>query len=287
MLDSSLALDGISSTRCQPGKVPLMSPPYWRGRALCSLIMLVMTSGSAVAQAPASTEDNIEELVVANHVLAKLKVLDAFGHVTIRHPANQQRYLMARSIAPALVTEGDIIEFGLDSNAIDARGRAPSIERFIHGEIYKVRPDVKAIVHSHSPTVIPFSVSKTPLRPISHVAGFLWPAVPVYDPRATVGPSNLLISNREMGKALAEVLGQNTVALIRGHGDVVVATSAGLATYRAFYTEASAQLLLQTRLLDGPITFLDPEEAARINDLRQTGYVRQWEQWKRELNGSK
>jgi ribulose-5-phosphate 4-epimerase/fuculose-1-phosphate aldolase len=264
-----------------------MSPPYWRGRALCSLIMLVMTSGSAVAQAPASTEDNIEELVVANHVLAKLKVLDAFGHVTIRHPANQQRYLMARSIAPALVTEGDIIEFGLDSNAIDARGRAPSIERFIHGEIYKVRPDVKAIVHSHSPTVIPFSVSKTPLRPISHVAGFLWPAVPVYDPRATVGPSNLLISNREMGKALAEVLGQNTVALIRGHGDVVVATSAGLATYRAFYTEASAQLLLQTRLLDGPITFLDPEEAARINDLRQTGYVRQWEQWKRELNGSK
>jgi len=111
--------------------------------------------------------------------------------------------------------------------------------------------------------------------------------VPVYDPRAAVGPSNLLISNREMGKALAEVLGQNTVALIRGHGDVVVATSAGLATYRAFYTEASAQLLLQARLLNGPITFLDAEEAAKINDLRQTGYVRQWEQWKRELNGSK
>lgn len=264
-----------------------MSPPYWRGCALCSLIMLVLTSGSAAAQAPASTEDNIDELVAANHVLAKLKVLDAFGHVTIRHPANPQRYLMARSIAPALVREEDIIELDLDSNAIDARGRAPSIERFIHGEIYKARPDVKAIAHSHSPTIIPFSVSKTPLRPISHVAGFLAPAVPVYDPRSTVGPSNLLISSRELGKALAEALGQNTVALIRGHGNAVVATSAGLATYRAYYTEVSAQLLLQTRLLDGPITFLDAEEAARINDLRQTGYVRQWEQWKRELDGSK
>jgi ribulose-5-phosphate 4-epimerase/fuculose-1-phosphate aldolase len=267
----------------QPGRVtrPLIA------RALCSLIALVAALGSAAAQAPASPEDTIGELVAANRVLAKLKVLDAFGHVTIRHPANPQRYLMARSIAPAVVTEQDVIEFDLDSNPIDARGRAPSIERFIHGEIYKLRPDVKAIVHSHSPTVIPFSVSKTPLRPMSHVAGFLWPAVPVYDPRATVGPSNLLISNRELGKALAETLGRNTVVLIRGHGNAVVATNAGLATYRAFYTEMSAQLLLQARLLDGPITFLDAEEAARINDLRQTGYIRQWEQWKRELDVNK
>ena len=267
-----------------------MLPPDWRGRALCLLIVLVAACGSAAAQAPAPTEanrrDTIDELLAANHVLAKLKLLDAFGHVTIRHPANPQRYLMARSIAPALVTEQDIIEFDLDSNPIEARGRAPSIERFIHGEIYKLRPDVNAIVHSHSPTIIPFSVSKTPLRPISHVAGFLAPAVPIYDPRATVGPSNLLIFNRELGKALAEVLGQNTVALIRGHGNAVVATNVGLAVYRAFYTEMSAQLLLQTRLLDGPITYLDPEEAARINDLRQTGYVRQWELWKRELAGN-
>jgi ribulose-5-phosphate 4-epimerase/fuculose-1-phosphate aldolase len=264
-----------------------MSSHHWRGRALCSLIVLVTACWSAGAQAQASLEanrrDTIEELVAANHVLAKLKVLDAFGHVTIRHPTKPQRYLMARSIAPALVTEQDIIEFDLDSNAIDAGGRAPSIERFIHGEIYKLRPDVNAIVHSHSPTTIPFSVSQTPLRPISHVAGFLSHAVPVYDPRATVGPSNLLISNRELGKALAETLGQNTVALIRGHGNAVVAPNVGLATYRAFFTELSAQLLLQARLLDGPITFLDPEEAARVNDLRQTGYLRQWELWKREL----
>lgn len=271
-----------------------MSSPHWRGRAfgcliVFVLIVLIAACGNAGAQAQGSTaadqRDTVDELVAANHVLAKLQVLDAFGHVTIRHPANPRRYLMARSIAPALVAEQDLIEFDLDSNPIDAGGRAPSIERFIHGEIYKLRPDVSAIVHSHSPTVIPFSVSKTPLRPISHVAGFLSPAVPVYDPRATVGPSNLLISNRELGKALAEALGQNTVALIRGHGNVVVATNAGLATYRAFYTEISARLLLQARQLDGPITFLDAAEAAKINDLRQTGYVRQWELWKRELAG--
>ena len=271
------------------GKVPLMSSPYWRGRALASLIVLVAACGSAGAQAPGSTEanrrDTIEELIAANHVLAKLKVVDAFGHITMRHPTNPQRYLMARSIAPALVTEQDIIEFDLDSNPIDARGRAPSIERFIHGEIYKSRPDVNAIVHSHSPTIIPFSVSKTPLRPISHVGAFLSPAVPVYDPRATVGPSNLLISTREIGKALAETLGQNTVALIRGHGNAVVAANVGLATYRAFHAELSAQLLLQARLLDGPITFLEPDEAAKANSLRNTGYIRQWELWKRELAG--
>jgi ribulose-5-phosphate 4-epimerase/fuculose-1-phosphate aldolase len=265
-------------------------PPYLHRRALCSLIVLVTACGSASAQTQASSEanrrDTIEELVAANHVLAKLKVLDAFGHVTIRHPANPQRYLMARSIAPALVTEQDIIEFDLDSNPVDARGRAPSIERFIHGEIYKLRSGVNAIVHSHSPTIVPFSVSKTPLWPISHVGAFLSPAVPVYDPRATVGPSNLLISNRELGKALAEVLGQNTVALIRGHGNAVVATNVGLAVYRAFHTELSAQLLLQARLLDGPITFLEPDEAAKANDLRNTGYIRQWELWKRELTGN-
>ena len=139
----------------------------WRGRPLCVLLLVVLACGSAAAQAPAPAEadrpDTIDELVAANRVLARLKILDAFGHVTIRHPANPQRYLMARSIAPAIVTVDDIVELDLESNPIDARGRAPSIERFIHGEIYKLRPDVKAIVHSHSPAVIPFSVSRISL----------------------------------------------------------------------------------------------------------------------------
>ena len=258
-----------------------------------SLIALAVTWGAAAetqvpqprSGGPARLEA-IAELVAANRVLAKLKVVDAFGHVTMRDPADRQRYLMARAIAPALVSEQDIMAFDLDSNPIDARGGAPSIERFIHGEIYRLRPDVNAIVHSHSPTIIPFSVSRTPLRPISHVGAFLSPAVPVYDPRATVGPSNLLISSQKLGKALAEALGGNTAVLIRGHGNAVVASNVGLAVYRAFFTEMSAQLLLQARLLDGPITFLEPDEAAKANDLRNTGYIRQWELWKRELAGN-
>jgi len=261
-----------------------------RSRAFCCSIVIALASGHANGQTPASRDvnrhDTIAELVAANHVLAKLKVVDAFGHVTIRHPANSQRYLMARAIAPALVTEQDIVEFDLDSNIVNARGAAVSIERFIHGEIYKVRPDVNAIVHSHSPSIIPFSVSQTPLRPISHVGAFLSPAVPVYDTYTTVGPSNLLISNQKLGKALAEALGPNTAVLIRGHGNAVVAPNVGLAVYRAFFTELSAQLLLQARLLDGPIKFLEPDEAAKANDLRNTGYIRQWELWKKELTGN-
>ena len=267
-----------------------MSSFHWRRRALPCLIVLALASGHAAAQTPGSGEvnrrDTLAELVAANRVLAKLKLVDAFGHITMRDPANPQRYLMARAIAPALVTEQDIMEFDLDSNPIDRRIGAPSFERFIHGEIYKLRPDVNAIVHSHSPSIIPFSVSQTPLRPISHVGAFLSPAVPVYDPRATVGPSNLLISNQKLGIALAEALGGNTAVLIRGHGNAVVAPTVGLAVYRTFFTEVSAQLLLQAKLLDGPIKYLEPDEAAKANDLRNTGYIRQWELWKKELAGN-
>jgi ribulose-5-phosphate 4-epimerase/fuculose-1-phosphate aldolase len=261
---------------------------------LWSLIALAVSWGAA-AQTPEPQQksggsmrrDAIAELVAANHVLAKLGVLDGFGHVTIRDPDNPQRYLMARSLAPALVTERDIMQFDLDSNPIDPGGRAGAFERFIHGEIYKLRPDVNAVVHSHSPTTIPFSVSSTPLRPISHVAAFLAPTVPVYDVRSTVATSNMLIADRQLGKALAETLGSNSVVLMRGHGNAVVAANVGLATFRAYYTEVNARLLLQARALDGPIMFLEPDEAAKADELHQRGYIRQWELWKQELDGAK
>jgi ribulose-5-phosphate 4-epimerase/fuculose-1-phosphate aldolase len=267
--------------------------PFIAGVTL--LTLLAISHRPASAQSPPMPAESggpvsheaIADLVAANHILAKLGVLDGFGHVTVRHPGNPQRYLMSRSLAPALVAADDIMEYDLDSNPIDARGRSASIERFIHGEIYKLRPDVNAVVHSHSPTVIPFSVSKTPLRPLYHVAGFLSPAVPVYDPRATVGMSHLLIVNRQLGKALAETLGGNSVVLIRGHGNAVVAANVGLVTFRAVYTEVNARLLLQARTLDGPITFLDPEEAAKADEVHQRVYGREWELWKRELLGKK
>src|SRR5262249_41300903 len=123
----------------------------------------------------------IEDLVAANHILAKEGILDSFGHVSIRHPHAPNRYLQSRSKAPALIVADDIMEFDLDSNAVDLRGRSPFGERFIHGQIYKARPDVNAIIHSHSPSVIPFSVSDVPLRPIAHTATFLYGGVPIFD----------------------------------------------------------------------------------------------------------
>lgn len=261
----------------------------WRPASF-GCIVIATTLINAVADTSTSNDDKvrgaIKELVAANHVLAKLNLVDAFGHITVRNPVNPQRYLMARAIAPAMVTDQDIMEFDLDSNAIDPGAGSPSFERFIHGEIYKVRPDVNAVVHTHSPTIIPFSVSQTPLRPILHTGAFLAPTVPIFDPRETAGPSNLLISDQRLGKALAQTLSGNTVVLIRGHGDAVVAPTIGLAVYRAYFTEVSAKLLLESRQLDGPIKFLEPDEAARANDLRNTGYIRQWDLWKKELGGS-
>ena len=261
----------------------------WRTVSLtCVVFATALTN--AFAQIQASSDGKVRaaitELVAANHVLARLNLVDAFGHITVRDPSNPGHYLMARAIAPAVVTAQDIMEFDLDSNAIDAGAGSPSFERFIHGEIYKLRPDVNAVVHTHSPNIIPFSVSKTPLKPILHTGAFLVPAVPIYDPRATVGPSNLLIADQKLGNALAEALGSNTVVLIRGHGDAVVAPTIGLAVYRAYFTDLSAKLLLQARLLDGPIKFLEADEAAKANDLRNNGYIRQWDLWKRELGGN-
>jgi HCOMODA/2-hydroxy-3-carboxy-muconic semialdehyde decarboxylase len=230
------------------------------------------------------TSETVAELVAANHVLAMLGLVDAFGHISMRANDNTHHFLMARSMAPALVTEADIIRLDLDSRPLDEAAGSASIERFIHGEIYKARPDVMSVVHTHSPTIIPFSVSRTPLRPVSHVGAFLSPEVPVYDTRDTVGASNLLISDNMLGRALAEKLGLSTVVLIRGHGNAVVAPTIGMAVYRAYFTEKGAELLMQARQLDGPIAYVQPDEAELANSLRNNGYVRQWELWKEEAN---
>ncbi len=131
----------------------------------------------------------IDDLVAANRILVDQGVLDGYGHVSVRRPADPQRYLMSRSIAPELVTATDVMEYDLDSNPVDARGRATYLERFIHGEVYRARPDVKAIVHDHSPSVIPFGVSTVPLRPLYHMSAFLGGGVPVFDIKTASGQS--------------------------------------------------------------------------------------------------
>src|SRR5512143_567100 len=154
------------------------------------------------------TEQIIEDLVTASHILANEGVLDGLGHVSVRHPDNPQHYLMSRSLAPALVAASDIMEYDLDSNALDRQGRALFLERFIHGETYKARPDVMAVIHSHSPAVIPFSISQTPLQPVFNGAAFLAPSAPVFDIRKIAGMTDLLIGNGDLGKALSATLGQ-------------------------------------------------------------------------------
>jgi ribulose-5-phosphate 4-epimerase/fuculose-1-phosphate aldolase len=202
----------------------------------------------------------IDDLVMGNRILYDQGVVDGYGHLSARDPRNPERFLMSRARAPGLVEPSDIMEFGMDGEPIRHDGRPIYSERFIHSEIFLARPDVHGVVHSHSPTVVPFTVTNVPLKPIR--ASFFYPEVPLFDTRDAAGWTNLLISDRALGKALAEKLGKNSVVLLRGHGNAVVGESARQAVYRAVYTEANAKLLLQAMMLGGPINYLAPEEAA-------------------------
>jgi HCOMODA/2-hydroxy-3-carboxy-muconic semialdehyde decarboxylase len=249
------------------------------------VIGLWLGSAAALAQpksAGAPDPKVVEDLVAASRVLADLGVVDGFGHVSVRHDKDPNRFLMSRSMAPALVKADDILEFDLDGTAVDAKGQAVFLERFIHGEIYRARPDVKAVVHSHSPSVIPFSVSKTRLQPIYHMSSFMGLDVPVFEIRDVEGPaSNLLVGNQKLGTALAKVLGDKTVALMRGHGSVTVGTSLPQVVFRAYYAEMNARLQSEAIKL-GAVTYLTPEEAAAAAKTNDALVMRPWELWKRK-----
>ncbi len=226
----------------------------------------------------------LEDLVAANRILAEHGVVDGYGHVSVRHPSNKDRYLLSCSRAPEIVTAADIMEFDLDSNPIDQRGRTLYSERFIHGEIYRVRPDVNAVVHSHSPNVIPYGVINQPLRPMYHMSAFIGEGVPVFEIRETGGEAtDMLVRDRPLGQALARCLDCKPAALMRGHGAVVAASGLPLVVGRAIYLEMNARLQAQASLLtggSGRINFLTEGEgrsAATMND-----YGRAWEMWRRK-----
>jgi ribulose-5-phosphate 4-epimerase/fuculose-1-phosphate aldolase len=257
------------------------------GSAVCAEIGQL----PAAAQAPPASGGEvdpalIEDLVAANRILADQEIVDAYGHVSIRHPRNPDRYLLSRSLAPILVAAGDIMEYDLDSTPVDAKGRTSVLERFIHGEIYKARPDVRAVIHSHSPAVVPFSVTRVPLRPVFHQAAFLWVGVPVWDIRSVKDPtaSSLLVRNTPVGKSLAAALGKKPVALLRGHGNVVVAQDIQTAVGYAIYTEVNAQLQTAALGLGGPITYISDEEGMG-RDKNPGDATRGWEYWKRKALG--
>jgi ribulose-5-phosphate 4-epimerase/fuculose-1-phosphate aldolase len=226
----------------------------------------------------------IEDLVAANRILAGHGVLDGFGHVSARHPDRPDRFLLARSIAPAMVTADDVMVFDLDSNAVDGDQRKPYLERFIHGGIYRRRSDVMAIVHSHSPSVIPFAASSEALRPIYHMASFIRRRAAVFEIRERFGTTDMLVREPAQGDALAQTLDDDAIVLMRGHGFCAVGESLPVAVFRAIYTETNAALQQQAITLGGTVTYLDEGEARLSEQTNRSVVTRPWELWKSQLN---
>jgi ribulose-5-phosphate 4-epimerase/fuculose-1-phosphate aldolase len=225
----------------------------------------------------------IEDIVVGSRILAEFGVLDGFGHVSARDPDNPNHFLMSRSLAPALVAADDIMAFDLDGNAVDGRGRSVFLERFIHSEIYKARPDVMAVVHTHSPGVVPFTVSRAPLRPIYHNAAFLAAGAPVWDIRQDFGDTDMLVRNPELGRSLAQTLGDKSVVLMRGHGDVTVGPTVKMAVFRAYYTDVNAKLQAQALALGGEPNYLTPGEGVKADQTNFTVMDRIWNLWRMKV----
>ena len=231
----------------------------------------------------------IDDLVSANHILYVEGVVDAFGHVSMRHDQRDDRFLLACGVAPATVTAEDILEIDYDGNVHDIGGRRSYIERFIHSEIYKSRPDVMAIVHSHSPAIIPFGVTRATLRPVCHMSGFLGFSTPIFEIRDTAGENNdMLVKTAKLGKALAESLGKHDFALMRGHGSVTVADSIKLAVARSIWAEMNAKLQTESMRLaqmagfaeGGEVNYLTPGEAKGSMTINETVVDRPWDFWK-------
>lgn len=225
----------------------------------------------------------IADLIAANHILYDQGVLDAFGHVSVRHDRRPDRFLLARNMAPGSVTAADILEFHLDGSPVDPLGPRPYLERFIHSEIYAARPDVVAVVHSHSHAIVPLSISaEQRLRAVVHMAGFIGPEAPLFEIRDASGPAtDLLIRSPELGRALAKSLAANNIVVMRGHGSTVTAPSLPLAVYRAVYAELNARYQLQA-MQHGRVTALTAEEAHACVASIEGQVHRPWEIWTRE-----
>ena len=229
--------------------------------------------------------EELKDLVAAYRILAAHGVIDAYGHVSLRSPRNPERYYLARSVAPELVTEEDLIQYDLDSNALDAEvgksGRESVNERFIHGEIYGARPDVMCVVHNHSPSVIPFSVTGVPMRALYHMASFIGEGLPNFEIRDVRKGTDLLVKDAALGKALAATLAKKPAALMRGHGSVVVGENLPRAVGRSVYLEQSARMQMQAIALAGPggdIAYLDDAEVQA--SVARQDYYRAWPLWR-------
>jgi ribulose-5-phosphate 4-epimerase/fuculose-1-phosphate aldolase len=232
---------------------------------------------------PAADQALVEKLATANRILFDQGVVDGFGHISVRHDKSPDHFLLSCNRAPGLVRPEDILSYDMNGDLAAPSDKRSYLERFIHSEIYRVRPDVMSVVHSHSPSVIPFGVTGQRLRPVFHMSGFLGSGSSLFEIRDTGGNTDMLIRNSGLGKALAKSLGQHNCVLMRGHGSTTVAPSIELAVYRAIYAEVNAKLQLQAAAL-GPINFLTEEEAALAAASTEGQVVRAWDLWRGRLD---
>jgi ribulose-5-phosphate 4-epimerase/fuculose-1-phosphate aldolase len=232
-----------------------------------------------------SIADTIYDLVLANHILAHEGGLDAWGHVSVRHPEKADRFLLARSRSPELVSEDDIVEHGLDGEAANADPRPLYYERFIHAAIYEAHPATQAVVHSHADEVIPFTLTPEPLRPVMAAARIIGGNVPVWDIDACFGhATDLLVSDLAKGRDLAKMIGPNVAALMRGHGFVATGATLLDAVSVSIYLPRNAQILMNALRL-GPVKAFSPGEIANcgVFDAALPGPQRAWEYWSHRL----
>jgi ribulose-5-phosphate 4-epimerase/fuculose-1-phosphate aldolase len=234
---------------------------------------------------PAADPALVEKLATANRILFDQGVVDGFGHISVRHDKSPDHFLLSCNRAPGLVRPEDILSYDLNGDLAVPSDKRSYLERFIHSEIYRARPDVGSVVHSHSPSVIPFGVTGQRLRPVFHMSGFLGSGSSLFEIRDAGGNTDMLIRDSGLGKALAKSLGQHNCVLMRGHGSTTVAPSIELAVYRAIYAEVNAKLQLQAAAL-GPINFLTEEEAALAAATTEGQVVRAWDLWRGRLEAA-
>ncbi len=219
-----------------------------------------------------------DKLALANRILFHHGIVDGFGHISVRDPASPAHFFLSCNRAPGLVRPEDILRYDLNGDLTQPSDKRSYLERFIHSEIYRLRPDVHSVVHSHSQSVIPFGVTGLRLRPVFHMSGFLGSGSALFEIREAGGNTDMLIRNAGLGKALAQALGAQNCVLMRGHGSTTTAPSIELAVYRAIYAEVNAKLQLQAAAL-GSINFLNEEEAALAAASTEGQIERAWNLW--------
>jgi ribulose-5-phosphate 4-epimerase/fuculose-1-phosphate aldolase len=260
---------------------------------VASILTVQVMSGQTSKPAAAPATVILDDLVVANRILANENILDGLGHISVRSLTNPNHFFQSRDLAPGLVTAADILEYDLDGNPVNPKGPASVRERFIHGAIYKARPDVRSIVHSHMPSVLPFTDVTTPLRPMYHMASFLVPGAPVFEIRNVQGHVGMLVDDNKSGEALAKALGDKTVVLLRGHGAAIVGLSIPDAVSSAIFLDVNARVQSQAVALGGNVHYLTQADLAPPTPNQQPAaepgapgyYPRSWGIWKKNAMG--